>query len=347
MDRLSRIGRGVIAQQVSLVAHADWSVDGRKRWCACGVREGDGRYRAKAPVRISNPSSLLRDLAETAGPRGPILVGFDFPIGLPYRYALKAGIADFLAWLPGLGRSEWSDFYKVADTSDQITLDRPFYPNRPGGTSRSHLTSRLGVGDFADLLRECERAHPGRRAACPLFWTLGGQQVGKAALSGWKDVLVPALTSQPDPWDLESPARRFAIWPFSGALEKLLQPGMTVVAETYPAEFYSRLGVKFSTSRPGGKSGKRDQTDRARQAHPLLSWAHKTGIAIDPTLENEIDDGFGPSAGGEDRFDAVGGLFGMLDVLIRSDRLLEPESERVRRIEGWIFGQDPARGFAV
>jgi len=32
-----------------------------------------------------------------------------------------------------------------------------------------------------DLLRLCERATPDRGDACMLFWTLGGNQVGKAA----------------------------------------------------------------------------------------------------------------------------------------------------------------------
>jgi hypothetical protein len=42
------------------------------------------------------------------------------------------------------------------------------------------------------LRRQCERATPTRRAACPLFWTLGSNQVGKAAISGWQEVIAPA-----------------------------------------------------------------------------------------------------------------------------------------------------------
>jgi len=42
---------------------------------------------------------------------------------------------------------------------------------------------------------------------------------------------------------------------------------------------------------------------------------------------------------GEDRFDAVVGLMGMLDVLFRYRPLDEPVDERVRKIEGWILGQ--------
>jgi hypothetical protein len=43
------------------------------------------------------------------------------------------------------------------------------------------------------------------------FWTLGGNQVGKGALSGWKEFLRPAreLTT-------------VHIWPFDGSFEELL-----------------------------------------------------------------------------------------------------------------------------
>ena len=43
------------------------------------------------------------------------------------------------------------------------------------------------------LLRRCERGGNGHKQACCLFWTLGGNQVGKAAIIGWRDVLAPAL----------------------------------------------------------------------------------------------------------------------------------------------------------
>ena len=78
-----------------------------------------------------------------------------------------------------------------------------------------------------------------KAACCALFWTLGGQQVGKAAISGWTQVLAPALRRLGD-----NPS--ISIWPFSGCLADLLQPGSTVLAETYPAEYYAHLGVAFS-----------------------------------------------------------------------------------------------------
>lgn len=57
------------------------------------------------------------------------------------------------------------------------------------------LKKGLSLKMFDELRRLCEMSvpawsvYPGRRAACPLFWTLGGQQVGKAAILGWREVL--------------------------------------------------------------------------------------------------------------------------------------------------------------
>jgi hypothetical protein len=97
---------------------------------------------------------------------------------------------------------------------------------------------------MAELRRRCDLAHAGRRAASPLFWTLGAQQVGKAAIHGWKEVLVPGIGMRElDVW----------IWPYSGQLMNLLRPGRIIIAETYPAEVYTHLGISFSTRRPGKK----------------------------------------------------------------------------------------------
>ena len=43
------------------------------------------------------------------------------------------------------------------------------------------------------LLRVCELKTEHSQAACSLFWTLGGNQVGKGALTGWQEVIRPAL----------------------------------------------------------------------------------------------------------------------------------------------------------
>lgn len=314
------------------VIHADWSTHPRKRWLAQAELTTSGTFRAHSPEAVGELSSFLEQLKSLVEIKACVLLGFDFPIGLPLNYALQAGIDDFLVELPELGQGVWKDFYTVTEKVDEISLRRPFYPQRAGGTSQKHLLEGLSCRHIDELRRVCERARPGRRAAAPLFWTLGGQQVGKAAISGWRDVLAPALR---DP-DLD-----LRIWPFSGKLQDLLLPGRVVAVETYPGEVYTHLGIQFSPSRPGKRSGKCSQRDRVMNAHTLLTWSKENRVSLDPELRRQIEVGYGPRASGEDPFDAAIGLFGMLNVLLGNQPAGEPEDPDVRAIEGWILGQPP------
>jgi hypothetical protein len=289
------------------------------------------------PLKVVDASNLLHSLGDKVSAPGSVLVGFDFPIGLPCEYARRSGITNFIKTLPLFGTDSWVDFFHPAVTVQEIALYRPFYPMYPGGAKRAQLAEQLHI-PFSQLYRRCENARPGRRAACPIFWTLGGQQVGKAAISGWREVLQPALINSQIP---------LAIWPFSGRLDKLIQPGRVIAAETYPAEFYTQLNIKFSTPRKGGKSGKRSKADRAANASALLDWCSKHKIQLDASLAELIIDGFGPSASGEDQFDAVVGLFGMINSLDGWGAENEPEADNLRLIEGWIFGMSQEQRPAV
>jgi hypothetical protein len=226
----------------------------------------------------------------------------------------------------------WSEFFDVADAPEEIGVHRPFYPRSglPKGTrSRAQLTEGLGLS-WPQLLRRCERAQPERREACSLFWTLGGNQVGKGALSGWR--LLRGSTHTP------------SYWPFDGTLEELVRPGRVVVTETYPAEAAHHIGI-------GEVRGKQQQSVRRSHADALLKFAHVADIVLAAPLRALIEDGFGPSKGGEDPFDAVIGLFGMINVLAGRRPAHDPDDDAVRSVEGWILGQAPleapARGAAT
>lgn len=346
MDRSGRDGREVISSKdfslPDLICHADWSTNPAKRWMAIACRTENGEYSAQLPILVGEPTTLLYRLRDMAGAGAAVLVGFDFPIGLPLKYASKVGVGDFLDALPNLGRGRWKYFFSVAETAEAIGLFRPFYPSSPGGRKHRDLIQALGVTGMADLLRKCDLAHAGRRAASPLFWTLGAQQVGKAAIHGWKEVLVPGIRDK----ELD-----LALWPFSGQLMNLLRQGRTILAETYPAEVYTHLGISFSMRRPGKKSGKRVQADRAANGGRLIDWAEQTGVSLAGQLRSGIGAGFGSAAGGEDLFDACVGLFGMLNVILGNRPTGEPEDPEVRNVEGWILGQgnqaSPASGQKV
>jgi hypothetical protein len=298
------------------LVHSDWSISPRKRGAATAVREKTG-WRVEAPTRVGDTELFLNYLRE--GP-GLTLSGFDFPIGLPEFYGQKTRLGDFCSALDTFGYGPWSEFYNVADAGDEISLSRPFYPRRSSQTARQiHLLEALGCGLIDDLRRRCERATISRRAACSLFWTLGANQVGKAAISGWKEII--------------SPARRLGakLWPFEGSLDTLAKTGGLVLAETYPAEAYGHVGVEFAA----GES-KRRQNDRAKVAVSIASWARGNNITPTSELAALIGDGFGPKADGEDAFDAVMGLFGMIEV-IDGRRPEGPLHED--KWEGWILGQ--------
>ena len=312
-----------------LVVHADWGFAAGKRWMAVARRSG-GRYRAGAPEPVGDLGTFwdrLRDRAEG----GHVLAGFDVPIGVPRVWAEAAGVGSFPDLLTALGAGRWRRFYDLVRSPGEIAPERPFYPAGNGaGSRRADVVEALGAADFDALRRRCERATATRRAANPLFWTVGGQQVGRAAIVGWRDLLAPEL--QRDPGAL-------ALWPFDGPLGALVRDRPLVVAETYPAEAGLHLGLPA----PGRGWAKTSQDGRRAQAPALLSWADRRGVALADALRDQIADGFGGRRAAEDPFDAVVGLLGMLEVALGHRAPGAPDDHAVRSVEGWILGlHDPS-----
>ena len=317
-----------------LVAHADWSVDARKRWMVVARLGTDGRYVADAPRLVGEPGALISTLLAEAGSKGRVFFGFDFPVGLPRAYAAKAGVTSMVDALAGFGRGIWRDFYSVAAKPEEIGLNRPFYPDRtPPGRHFSYgqLLAGLGLSSRDELMRHCDRGPP---AAAPIFWTVGGNQVGKAALAGWRDLVAPALRDR---------RAEVGLWPFDGTLEELLSAKRVVLAETYPGEIYNHFGLRFGRRAGTGNSGKRVQTDRASNAAVLLGWAKKAGVRVSAELRRQIADGFGKAPAGEDPFDATVGVFGMLNIVLGRRETGEPDAPAIRTVEGWILGRSAQR----
>lgn len=316
----------------AVVAHADWSIDPAKRWIAVAGRDGARAYRALPPRPVGELSGFLEALVSSAATEGSVFLGFDFPLGLPSGYAERAGVGEFRTLLPRLGRGRWRDFFSVAAKPSEISLTRPFFPRRPGRrgeVSRRQLLDGLGVADAGGIMRLCDHPAGTRPAASPLFWTLGAKQVGKSAIAGWRDLLIPALGGKHD----------LAIWPFDGPLGRLLAGHRVVVAETYPAEVYGHLGLPFGETGGRRRGSKRVQADRAANAAALLDRARALDLALAPALSEAIDTGFGPAPDAEDPFDATVGLLGMLNVLRGGRAPGAPDDPVVRKVEGWILGQ--------
>jgi hypothetical protein len=263
----------------------------------------------------------FRELAQRAG--SPVVLGMDFPIGVPAAYGRRARLRSFRDLLDRLATTAWSQFLEVATEKGEIVPARPFYPRRPGGTARTHLEDGLGLKG-PELLRECERAQPHRVAASPLFWTLGARQVGRAAITGWREVVMPA-SQRPD----------VGLWPFDGSFETLVRERGLVIVETYPAEFYARFGF------PKGGWSKRRQDDRRKRGAELLSSIRGpavTPITLSPEALADLRDGFTERSDGEDLFDALVGAVGMIQTIEAGD-VPCPRLDQTIALEGWIFGQ--------
>jgi hypothetical protein len=291
------------------------------------ARGRPGEWGVDAPCLVGEVGTLIARLeaegARASPPYDAVALGVDFPIGVPRAFAaLHAAEADFPAFLRGLAARP--GFLSVCATLGEIGGGRPFYPARGvrGMTRLSHALA-LGLGGAADLSRRCDRATPLRPAGAPVFWTLGANQSGKAAIAAWRDLLLPALAGPRPP----------ALWPFDGPFLTLLGPGRTVVAETYPAEALRQLGLRMNGS-------KRRQADRAALAEPIAAAFASLGAAPSPAFADALKSGFGPDAAGEDRFDSVLGLSCVLRVLAGRQSGAAPNDPAVRLWEGWVLGQD-------
>jgi hypothetical protein len=76
------------------------------RWLSVAEKGQGGEYLIRAPKQVENAPHLLTTLRGEAGSQASILLGFDFPIGLPWKYARQTGKARFLELLSRLGSPE-------------------------------------------------------------------------------------------------------------------------------------------------------------------------------------------------------------------------------------------------
>jgi Protein of unknown function (DUF429) len=305
----------------AIAVHADWSLDARKRWMTLARLSG-GAWRAEAPARVGDVARLLPGLLAAGGPRGaPVALGLDLPLGLPRDYARHLAEPDFPAFLRGLAARP--DFFAVSATLETVGRDRPFYPARGlRGMTRAAHAAALGMDGPFGLSRWCDRATSERPAGAPLFWTLGANQSGKAAIAAWRDWLLPALGAG-------LPVR---LWPFEGGLRALLAPGRAVLAEVYPAEALRQCGLRLLGS-------KRARAPRQALAPALRVAMENRRVLPSPALAAAVADGFGSDAAGEDRFDSLIGLLGLVGVLDGARPDFVPDDPWVRHWEGWVLGQ--------
>lgn len=304
-------------RRAMIAAHADWSIDPRKRWVSLAERQG-ARWRVTAPRLVDEPMALAKAML---GAGQPAVLGLDLPLGVPRGFALGRQEEDFPSFLAGLATQP--EFFAVSASLETVSPGRPFYPARGiKGMTRAAHAAALGLADAAALSRLCDRATAERPAGAPVFWTLGANQSGKAAISAWRDWLAPALAA----------GAPFRLWPFAGGLHELLDRDRLSLAEVYPAEALRHLGLRLAGS-------KRAQAPRLAIASALRAAMAAWRVDADADLAAAIADGFGSDAAGEDRFDSLIGVLGLIGVIDGWRPDFIPPDPMIRHWEGWVLGQ--------
>jgi len=300
-----------------IAAHADWSLDPRKRWVAVARRHA-GAWHMEAPRPVGDPQTLAATLLAEGV---PAVLGLDLPLGVPRGYAAgrpEAGFVDFLTARAGDAR-----FFTVSPTLETVSAHAPFYPARGiRGMTRAAHAAALGLDGPRALNRWCDGATATRPAGAPVFWTLGANQSGKAAIAAWRDWLAPALAG----------GAALDIWPFAGPLHGLLRAGRLAIAEVYPAEALRQLGLRLVGS-------KRAEPARRALAPALEARMDALRVAPSPALRAALAAGFGLDTAGEDRLDCTLGLLAMIAVLDGARPDFIPDDPAVRAWEGWVLGQ--------
>ncbi|WP_368661350.1 hypothetical protein [Paracoccus sp. (in: a-proteobacteria)] len=251
-----------------------------------------------------------------------VLAGFDFPIGLPTAYAQRTGFPHFRAFLQALSCGQWPHWLLPGQIVQDISVYRPFYPQataEKGSQHRAQLTNALNL-TWDQLHRRCDRAAGMGNAAAVMFWTLGGNQVGKAMIAGLKEIILP----------LQGESH---LWPFDGDLHD--STARLTLAETYPTRFYDLLGLT-----PRQKPGKTDPQKLMALAPALLDKAQALSITLSPPIEHMVRTGFAghKAKANDDAFDALVGAIGMIATHDGHRPEHPPLTADEQAWEGWMLG---------
>jgi hypothetical protein len=94
------------------------------------------------------------------------------------------------------------------------------------------------------------------------------------------------------------------------------------------------------------------RSDRLAWVPGILGWAESLGVTWHASVRRRVEDGLSPGPDGEDEFDAVIGLLGVIAVVTGALDTGEPRDDpAITATEGWILGrpavrtvQDPVSG---
>ena len=162
---------------LEVCAHCDWSKHSRKRWMSAAIR-ADGKWIVAAPELVGDTATLFQRLAGRSHQSGSLLVGFDFPIGLPKAYAADAGIASFREAIDSSGRASGPIGMTSPNSATRYPIDGRF--TRCGRAERREPISTTDLAS-SRATTCCENANGRRPTGLPavLFLDTGRQ-------SGWQ-----------------------------------------------------------------------------------------------------------------------------------------------------------------
>lgn len=287
-------------RQPGFFVSADWSKNSNKR--AVHVADVTNR-RIWWEDRPDWTLESLLDFSRGLRSGGPVLVGLDMVFGLPAGYwaeALKVArwreSSSFLDWLGRLDPA--SSVFKRAWSAEDWSVNRPFF-NVPKGKGGLHsVTSQVPGG----MLRPIDKA----TGAKPMFAVSGiPGTVGSGTRDLWME-LIPLLKEDRD----------FAVWPFEGELETLLERRSIVLAESYPGLAYAvALADSLPTNRLVVAKTRREPREKACDLLERAEWVGRAGV--------ELGD-LGPVRADEDPFDSHFMAAAALRCLVEGRPLCDP-----------------------
>jgi hypothetical protein len=299
---------------------ADWSkaVKGREVYRAT---TGNATLSREAPPTGGWTVSSVIARALAHRPQGPVLVGFDAPIGVPTTYLRTAtsqveewsDCQNFLDWLGATGKL--SGCFEPASSILDWSVRRPFYGIPPKGRRswEEHLKS-VGIASRRTI-DELTNANP-------VFVASGiPGSVGSAARDLWQGL--DSLRTQS--------TRKIAVWPFEGSLEAVAPRDGVVVGEIYPKAAYV---IALSPAPPALRKPLALQKSRCSVRRAAIetfrdaAWVGRHGVRIDD-LDAALDS--------EDAFDALLSAAALLRCMLEGSALTRgDEDDHVA--EGGILG---------
>lgn len=304
----------------AMVAHflsADWSKNANKRAVyAADVRE-------RRCLRLDPPDCgwTVRSLLNTADKLahdGPVLIGVDVALGLPYGYWIEArrlggsASANFVEWLGAIARLP--DFFDESTSAETWRPERPWFRVPAGKGGRSDFEEKVRGG----MLRKVERATAGK----PMFALSGiPGTVGSGTREFWRE-LGPLLSS----------GRGFSIWPFEGESNP---PGVAdgvALCEMFPRLAYAMtLDCELPTTAVAWSKTRSEERHKRCDSLGSAHWVCKHTVDlcnVDHAKENEDD------------FDALFTAAGVLRCLLEDQPLVD-EKWVDRVVEGSILLAGP------